>query len=72
MRLREDGTEWRIRVRVTGDGEAGVQSLELDGSRLEGDAFPLRHDGEVHEVVARVGRPEAAVDSPAAEESGRS
>jgi len=71
MRLREDGTEWRIRVRVNGEGAAGVQSLTLDGTRLDGDAFPLRHDGEVHEVEARVGRPEAAIPSPAGEEPDR-
>lgn len=74
MRLREDDTEWRIRVRVVADAEAGVQSLQLDGEALEGDAFPLRHDGGGHEVVARVGRPEAAAPSGAggaAGETGR-
>ena len=60
MRLREGETEWRIRVTVSSDAEAGVQSLELDGESLEGNAFPLRHDGGTHEVVARVGRPEPA------------
>ena len=58
MRLRERETEWRIRVRVSSDAEAGVQSLELDGRHVEGNAFPLQHDGGVHEVVVRVGRPD--------------
>ena len=70
MRLRERDTEWRIRVRVAGGGEAGVQSLALDGEGLEGDAFPLRHDGELHEVTATVGRPEASYPTRAGDDGG--
>lgn len=57
MHLRDEETEWRIEVRVSEEGQPGVQRLELDGEGLEGDSFPLRPDGGTHRVVARVGRP---------------
>lgn len=69
MRLREGDTTWRVRIRVVSEGEPGVQSLELDGDILQGDAFPLRQDGDVHEVTATVGRPEPSYP-PRAEGDG--
>jgi cyclic beta-1,2-glucan synthetase len=47
---RAQGTEYVIVVANPHGASRGVASVELDGSRLDGNAVPLVEDGRRHEV----------------------
>ncbi len=62
-RYRHGSATYVITVENQDEG-AGVVRLELDGERIDGNAFPLADDGATHQVRVWLGQeqPEAAAD----------
>jgi cyclic beta-1,2-glucan synthetase len=57
-RYRYGSATYAITVENQDEG-AGIVLLELDGSAMEGDAFPLVDDGATHQVRVRLGKEQA-------------
>ena len=59
--MRHGDTVHRIRVENPEGVSRGVATVTLDGTSVPPGRIPFAEDGQVHEVVAVLGRPEAAV-----------